>query len=613
MKNISDEEILFPHKDIRKIQDQLVTDCVDVLNKNQSLIAHAPTGLGKTAAALGPALAYAIKNKLTVFFLTSRHTQHKIVVETLKMIKDKYSLDFITADIIGKQWMCAQDNVESMFSIDFHDYCTKLVEDNQCEFYLNTKKSNSVTPNAKKFLEEMKPLMPLSTDRLIELAKEKKLCPYEISILFCRKASVVIADYYYLFHPHIQDGFLKKISKKLDESILIVDEGHNLPGRIRELATQRLTTSMLTRAIKEAKKLKDELGIQYLAGLLSIVTDLAGGLKPGDERAVSKIADYDEIVESLEYLGELVREKQRQSYTGSIARFLQEWSGTDEGYTRFLSFQDGNPPRTILTYRCLDPGLLTKPTLGEVLSTIIMSGTLMPTEMYNDILGFPDGTVLRSYNDPFPKKNRLSMIVPETTTKFSKRSDKGFRHIADVTTRIINSVPGNVIVYFPSYIVQKSVARFFSGPVFTEKPLMTAQQKKDLLMSFIKKKGSVLFAVIGANYAEGIDISNNIVKGVIVVGLPLQKPNIESKALIEYFDKKFSRGWDYGYLFPAFNKILQGAGRCIRSETDKGTIVFLDERYAWNSYKRCFPEDSGIVLSGYFEEDIKNFFKKHVK
>jgi DNA excision repair protein ERCC-2 len=126
-----------------------------------------------------------------------------------------------------------------------------------------------------------------------------------------------------------------------------------------------------------------------------------------------------------------------------------------------------------------------------------------------------------------------------------------------------------------------------------------------------KNVGAILMGVIGGNFGEGIDLPGDFLKGVIIVGLPLQRPDLETEALIKYYDEKFKKGWDYGYLFPAFNRALQSAGRCIRSETDKGVIIFLDERYSWKNYFRCFPPSWDIKTTLLYEKMIEDFFKQN--
>jgi len=136
---------------------------------------------------------------------------------------------------------------------------------------------------------------------------------------------------------------------------------------------------------------------------------------------------------------------------------------------------------------------------------------------------------------------------------------------------------------------------------------MTKEQRYEMIENFKKYKNAVILAVASGSFSQGVDMPG-ILKSVIVVGLPLERPNLETRELINYYDKKFNKGWDYGYVLPAITKVIQAAGRCIRSEKDRGIIIFLDERYAWPSYRRCFPNDIKMKISSDYGEDIKEFF-----
>ena len=143
------KKLLFPHEKIRDIQDQLLIKVDEVIEKNDNLIAHAPTGLGKTAATIGPALSHALKKDLTVFFLTSRHTQHKIAIDTLKEVKKKHKAKFLAADIIGKRWLCLQPGANVLRSSDFNEYCKALIEDESCEYFNNLKLKDKYSEKTK--------------------------------------------------------------------------------------------------------------------------------------------------------------------------------------------------------------------------------------------------------------------------------------------------------------------------------------------------------------------------------------------------------------------------------------------------------------------------------
>jgi len=619
------EEFLFPYEKIRKIQEDMLKEVADTVKNRANLIAHAPTGLGKTIAALGPCLKHAIDKHLTIFFLTSRHTQHAIAIETLSEIKKKYDLKFNVADIIGKKWMCGMDGVSLLSSGDFSEYCRSVREEGKCELYSRTRNGNALTADAKKVLAEIKGSGIAGTERVVDICRNNRICPYEMAMVLASDSTVVISDYFYLFDQGIRETFLSRIGKDLNEAIMIVDEGHNLPRRIRDLATQRLSSFVIKRAIKEAKKYGFNETVEELSLMQDVLNSYGKDMKIGDEKVVkkedfiesiSRIKDYDHVMGDFSSIGEEVREKQKQSYVGSIAAFLEMWKGSDHGFARIFSVsQFKNLPALTLKYRCMDPSVLTRDVIAGAYSTIIMSGTLTPTSMYRDLLGFPENTAERVYESPFHEENKLTIIIPETTTKFSMRHEAQFRRIAEITSEIVNLIPGNSAAFFPSYSLRDQVYKHFyelcGKTTFLEQPGMTKEEKTEFLERFkgYEKTGAVLLGASTGSFGEGIDLPGDFLKGVIVVGLPLEHPDLETKELIKYFDRKFSKGWDYGYIFPAFNKCLQNAGRCIRSETDKGVVVFLDERYIWPMYRRCFNQDEDIKVSRHYKELIEEFFE----
>lgn len=595
-----------------------MNDAEDALAKRKHFVAHAPTGLGKTAAVLSPALDLALRRDLVVFFLTSRHTQHKIVLDTLQAIRKKHNAEFVAASIIGKKWMCTQPGVTTMRSSDFFPYCKALREGKSCEPYENAKQGVQRDMT----LREIEYEAPLPTETVILRCSEKKLCPYELSLLLAEKSKVIVTDYYYLLHPYIRNSFLRKTKKSLEQAVIIFDEGHNLPARARELMTQRITSKLISGAAKEAKKYRfDDLAVA-MNELGAVLENLASRLQHNGERlvkreefldAVTKFADIGELATRLDAAADMVRQDRQRSMLGVVAEFLESWPEGDEGFSRILARQDKN---ILLTRRCLDPSLATKDLIEGSYCTVTMSGTLSPVQMFADVLGIPaDKRITKEYPSPFPAQNRLALVVPRTTTRFSHRSDSQFRNIAEYCAMLVNRIPGCVAMYFPSYQIRDAVNNAFaplcSKTLFLEQPNMTKEQKQDFLDRFKKyaDSGAVLLGVASGSFGEGIDLPG-LLKGVVVVGLPLDRPNLETQQLIEYYDKKFGRGWDYGYIMPALTKTMQNAGRCIRSETDRGVIVFLDERYAWPRYFSCFPSDWNLGVSVDPTQQISQFFAK---
>ncbi len=656
------ENILFPHAEIREAQDELIRKINDVIINKKNLVVHAPTGLGKTAASLSPAISNIVqKPELTIYFLTSRHTQHKIVIDTLRKINQKFKKNIIGSSIIGKKHLCLQPSVDSLPSKEFAEFCRLLTDNDKCDFYRNVKSGTKLTPETEIVLRDLKTMDygVTSTENIFTKSMERNICPYEAALLMAKDARVIVSDYSYIFNPRIREGFLKKTNKELRNAIIIVDEAHNLPNRVKDLVSEYLSNITVKRAINEAKKNGFPDIVLVLEDIDKILESMAKPLISEQENkysrntpekeavtlqnftsagdvgkrnfaefnanekyitreefteSIERIKNYDELISELVFIANAVREKQHLSYIGSIATFLETWTGTDEGFTRIVSVKKLKDKTDMITlsYRCLDPSLITAPVINAAYSTILMSGTLTPTSMYKELFGI-DAEEL-TLKSPFPQENRMNLIIPKTSTKYEARSQDQYKEIANVLQGVAETIDGCIAVYYPSYYLMDEISKYLntkiSKAIFTEVPGMTKTEKQEFLKNFesYKDKGALLNAVITGSFAEGIDLPG-ILKGIVIVGLPLQKPDLETKALIDYYDKKFKKGWDYGYLFPAFTKAIQAAGRCIRSETDRGIIIFLDERYTWSNYYRCFPPTWKIRISLLYRDLIKDFYK----
>ncbi len=611
MYNMDKKDVLFPFAEIRNVQHDLISAVQRAVNDKSSLIVHAPTGLGKTIASIGPALKKAQEEDLTVFFLTSRHTQHVIAIDTLKAIKEQFGLTIPVVDMIGKKHMCLQGGVDLLSSGEFSEYCKKVREEGTCEYYTNCrKKSLEPTVKAKDALFQLQMRSPLAVEEVISTCDEYEMCPYEMSLMLANKAKVIVADYYYIFNPSVMDSFFQKTERELDKCIVIVDEAHNLPGRIRELLSSTLSTYLIKQARKEAEELEDDDVIPYLDELQEQLLECIG---LEEEKIVKKgeivFHKKDEMIEEFENAADRTRELKKRSFLGSIAHFLKIYN-EKEGFVNIMRHVvGGRGERIELNHNCLDPSILTGPVFDEAYASIVMSGTLSPVNMFADLLGIKGRQI--EFPSPFPAENRMSLVVPKTTTKYAERSPAMFKEMASIIVDIAHAVPGNTAVFFPSYAVRDSVYPYVSADcektVFTEVPGMSKEQKQELLENFkaYKDSGAVLMGVATGSFGEGVDLPGDLLKCVVVVGLPLGKPDLETQSVINYYDRKYRKGWDYGYVMPALSTVMQNAGRCIRSETDKGVIVYLDKRYLWENYRKVISQPE-VALD--YSVRIREFF-----
>jgi len=611
----------FPHAIVRPSQQELIKDMQSAFAQKEILIAHAPTGLGKTASALSVALTYAREHKKKIFFLTNRHTQHKIAIDTLRDVNKMHDEHFLAADLVGKRWMCNQD-VAQLFGTDFNEYCKTVVEKGECGFYEAVRSKKGVSVEAKRFLSQLSGHGPLHNEELITLSNAQNMCSYEMALLLAKKADVFIGDYYYIFNPFVQSTLFSKLNIELEDVILIVDEAHNLPGRVTDMLSSVLSTYMIKNGIQEAKKYRYNGLIEWLSELNSVMVNLAKFEGYNKEKKITKsellgalkTVSYDTFIDELEIAADEVRKKQRRSYLGGIAGFLDAWRGDDEGFARYISERESKyGPMITLHYSCLDPGFVTKDIFSTIFAGVCMSGTLKPTFMYKDVLGIEKASC-QEYPSPFPAENKLSLVVPFTSTKFTVRSDSMYQKIARHCEEMITRIPGNVVLFFPSYKLRDMVCHYINTTKtkIWEKTALSKQEKEDMLEEFknARHDGGVLFGVTGANFAEGIDLPGDLLSGVIIIGLPLARPDIKTKEIISYYDTKFGRGWDYGYTYPAMSKCIQSAGRCIRSETDTGVVVYLDERFSWSRYFSCLPSEGLRVVKEYIPMIEKFFVEK---
>lgn len=596
--------IKFPFKTKRKNQKEMIKKIEECIENQRNLLIHAPTGIGKTVAALYPAIKKATNLGLTVFFLTPRHSQHKIALDTLKKLK-------VTAtDIIGKKWFCNY-KYNSLDSREFQELCNYLKKEEKCEFFNRVYKIGELTEEAKIKINSLEKKI-LSSEEIKKSCKE--FCTYEISCQLAKKSLAIIADYYHLFNPFVSRNFLSKINKDLENSIIIVDEAHQLPNRARELLSSKLTSYVLRNAYIEARSLRSEVAIDIENLRLKLQSLANDKLSDKDENYIEKkelaiILNTlgEDFFQELDNISDLVKEAGKErSFCSSLLNFIESWFNSDENFARIIKRKGEGFEIKLIS---LLPSKITSDIINNSYATILMSATLQPLEMYSDLLGIKNYETI-SFKSIFPRENRLNIVAPIVTTKFSKRNEEQYKRYAIVIKKIFNNVDGNTAVFFPSYFFLKEVRKFLNfKEIFEESPDLNKEQKLILLERFINSEKALLFGVQGGSFDQGIDVPNNALKCIVIAGLALANPDLETKALINCYNKKYGRGMEYGYIFPAIQKAIQASGRAIRSEKDRAAIIYLDERFLWRNYRKVLEGENFIVSREPWNE-IKKFYIK---
>ncbi|ODS40282.1 hypothetical protein BEH94_09220, partial [Candidatus Altiarchaeales archaeon WOR_SM1_SCG] len=484
---------LFPFPVIRPGQKEFIADIETALEERRPLVAHAPTGIGKTAAVLSAVLPFALENGKPIFFLTPKHTQHAIVIETLKKIKNKFNINFRVADIIGKQWLCPVKGAELLSSREFNQFCSTRKKNEECRFYNNFFKDNKISDGAKDAIKEIKKNI-LHAHEVKMLCKKSRLCPYEVCIKAGSSANVITADYYHIFSPKVRRAFLAKLNKDMENIILIIDEAHNLPDRIRHILSYNLSEYTLRGAIKEARVLKNPIEDDFF-DLIDILKKFEKEkLKKKDvkfsevyikreeftseiEKFASKMKmSYEDFYIMVDNFGDEVLKIPRRyrSYSKTAARFLESWNKPGVEFARILRKNKRNEMLE-LSYKCLDPSVSSAGVFSGCFCSILMSGTLVPLNMYSSILGLANA-IEKEYASPYPKENKLVLITPGVTTQWKKRSDEMYEKYAEKLKNIIDIIPGNTAVFFPSYEILNKIHKIIENNYEIEKNILAEKQ-----------------------------------------------------------------------------------------------------------------------------------------
>lgn len=602
-------EFLFRHEKPRKFQLELIRDIYSAIAGGKIFLANAPTGSGKTDAALSAALTYAANTNLTVFFLTPKISQHKIALDVVSGIAKRRNEKIRAIDLVGRRHLCILNSSE-YDNESFYHFCENKRKRKSCEPYNNVRKFDfSNEKKMEKIVEEYG--VARSFIEAIEFAAAYQMCPYELLLRMGKFSNVIIADYYHFLVPQIRDGLLARMEKRVEDSIVIIDEAHNLASRVRGYLSLTATDKMIGRAENELRMF----GFRS-EKLYDKFSDWANEALGKKEEVVIEKEDLavlleefsPELVTNLEDAGSsYINIRAKKSAALKLAIFLSEWMNDIECVRIIKRTANGFK----ISRKSLDPAVLTRK-LNETYSTILMSGTLQPFEMHVDVLGLDKERVeAKDYPSPFPERNIINIIATSATTRYSKRNHETYATIAGEIEKIVEATPGGVAVFFPSYNVMNEVIPLTNIPkeVHTQHSNMGPHEIRALIGRF-SEDGGVLCGVQGGSLAEGVDFCNEEIKTIVIVGVGLEEMSAEIEALITYYEKKFQKGWEYAYLYPGTIKALQAAGRARRKESDRVAVVYFDERFRWKNYKWIFGH-AHVVTTATPSRYVKDFWNKN--
>ncbi len=581
---------LFPFPQARGGQGQFLEDARSCMSNRVDLVADAPTGLGKTAVGLSASLETVLLNQGAVLFLTSRQSQHRAAIETARYIWRREKVKVV--DLISREDMCLCRGRDGQVP------CT---ESGDC-YFLDKER---VEAAAARLLE-----YPLHVGEAMRLCVRMGGCPYLAARAALARTDLMVGDYNHVFSGRDRP-VLEDLGRPACASVLVVDEAHNLPSRITEAHSQSLARSQLCSALKGTGNRHFREALTTIMAFLDRHAFVPNGgpiaieaLDDELERAVG--TNSGELAQGiLEYYQGRPRRRMEE-----LALFLQGWSSCPGATIRFVDGVKG-----VLHNRFIEPGLISGPLFEGMRCSLLMSGTLHPPSRFAEALGIGDRAVCRQYASPFPPENRLALVVPSVTSRFDRRDESSYMAFADVMARACRAVPGNVVAFFPSYDFLGRTEHFLRHMPLAKRTLverreMAKAEKEALISELVRERSCLLLATIGGSFAEGVDFRDNLLSAVFVVGLPLAPPSVEGDAIMSRLERRHgpSKAAMYARTYPAVTKVLQAAGRAVRSETDRAAIILLDDRYLSATVRGAFPSGFRMEESHDLSSELERFF-----
>lgn len=584
----------------RKGQKELASYVYRTIYHGKKLFIEAPTGAGKTISAIYPSIKAIGEGKgAKLFYLTAKTITRTVAEEALTLLRGR-GLCFKSVILTAKDKICFMEETEC--SPDQCPYAKGHYDRVNAAMYDLLTQEDSFT-----------------RERIEAFASKHMVCPFELCLDMSLYADAVIGDYNYVFDPHV---YLKRFfgDNVRGDYLFLIDEAHNLLDRGREMYSAVLIkedflqlkkqvkpydTAMekqLEKCNKELLYLKRECGDYKIIGYPDAFVNALNRLAAAMEKYLE---DHEKSPVRREVL----------EFYFSVTHFLDIYERTDENYVIYTQMLPDT--RFMLKLFCVDPSVNLAECMARGRSTILFSATFLPIQYYKNLLGGGEEDYEVYAQSVFSPDKKGLFIGADVTTKYSRRSAQEYKKIAAYLHEIVKNRHGNYMAFFPSHAflneVYEAYARFYQNKEEVEciiqSDFMNEKDREEFLQRFgsnesldlsevirmdieyEKDKTLLGFCVLGGIFSEGIDLKNDSLIGAVIVGTGIPQVCSEREILKNYFDEKNENGFDYAYRYPGMNKVLQAAGRVIRTAQDIGIVALLDERFTSWSYRRMFPRE----------------------
>ena len=606
-RNASMKDLQFPFP-YREGQREIVSGVYHTVSSKKTLFVQAPTGVGKTMSAIFPSVRAIGEGKgETLFYLTAKTITGTVAWEAFHTLREN-GLKFKVTAITAKEKLCFLDSPE----------CTP----EKCPY------AKGHFDRVNDAVYELWTTEEVYSREVIRAHAEKwQVCPFEMCLDLSVWVDGVICDYNYAFDPnvHLKRFFGENIS---GDYIFLIDEAHNLVERGREMYSAEVSRQMLLTLRKKIRKHFPKLARALDKAnrqMLELEEDLKASQNPYQVLSnpgvlpVTFLTISGELEEILEEknLEEELRKEILEFYF-VVRDFLNVSELVDENYVVYTECFGENDFR--LRLFCVNPAANLSEYLKKGRSAVFFSATLFPMLYYRELLTTETDAYGIYVQSPFSAKNRRILIGSDVSSRYTRRNHTEYRKIAEYISRCVWQRQGNYMVFFPSYRLMEDVYQVYEEEFsvdwvrcIRQNSDMTEREREEFLEEFQSREGTLVgFCVLGGIFSEGVDLTGESLIGAIIVGTGLPQIGSEREILKEYYDRKKQSGFDYAYRYPGMNKVLQAAGRVIRTKEDRGVILLLDDRFLGRDYGEIFPrewKDRSSCRLNTVEEAVSRFWR----